>query len=263
MLSLASRPPSEEYAYGYSKAEYFASGFEGCLILAAALLIAWTALERLIHPQAIERIGLGLAGSVVASIVNFAVARVLLRAGAQHDSIALEADAHHLMTDVWTSAGVVVGVGVVGVTGWQWADALIALGVACNIVWTGASLVRRSASGLMDGPVSPDNRARIEGVLDRHRAQGIEFHALRVRAAAGRSFVTVHVLVPGDWTVKRGHDLLEEIEQEIAKGVPRSVVTTHLEPKEDPSSYTDIPLERQTQPAGPASAFDPPSVRPR
>lgn len=244
MLALAARPADEEHAYGYSKAEYFASGFEGCMVLAAALAIAWSSLERLLHPRQLESIGVGLGASLVASLINLAVARVLARAARRHRSIALEADARHLMTDVWTSAGVIMGLAVVHVTGWSWADPLIALAVAGNIVVTGVSLVRRSALGLLDAAIAPETRTRIEGILARYREEGAEYHALRTRAAAGRSFVSVHVLVPGNWTVKRGHDLVERIECELVEAIAGCVVFTHLEPQGDPTSYLDAELER-------------------
>ncbi len=195
MLTLSARPPTEEHAYGYSKAEYFSSGLEGAMIFAAALAIAWTALERLLQPQPLERIGLGLVLSLAASAINFIVARVLLGAAHRNHSIALEADAHHLMTDVWTSIGVVVGVAAVALTGWNWLDPVIALAVAANIVFTGFSLVRRSALGLLDPSLPVAQRSAIEAILARHRSvgvDGVDFHALRTRAAAGRSFVSVH-----------------------------------------------------------------------
>ena len=244
MLALSARPPTEEHAHGYSKAEYFSSGVEGALIFAAALAIAWTAIDRLLHPLPLERVGLGLGLSVVASAINFAVARVLMAAARRYRSIALEADAHHLLTDVWTSAGVVVGVGAVAITQWNWLDPVIALAVAANIVLTGFSLVRRSALGLLDRSLPGEQRAAIEALLREHRAEGIDFHALRTRAAAGRSFVSVHLLVPGAWSVQRAHDMAEAIEREIARVVSGASVITHIEPREDPASYDDIELDR-------------------
>jgi cation diffusion facilitator family transporter len=249
MLALSARPPTEEHAYGYSKAEYFASGLEGALIFAAALAIAWTAIDRLLHPQPLERVGLGLGLSLVASVINFVVARVLLKAASRYRSIALEADAHHLMTDVWTSIGVVVAVGTVALTQWNWLDPVIALAVAANIIFTGFSLVRRSALGLLDRSLPGEQRAAIESVLQRHREDGIDFHALRTRAAAGRSFVSVHLLVPGAWTVQHAHDVAEQIEREITNAVPGTSAFTHTEPREDPSSYEDIALDRAQVPA--------------
>lgn len=245
LLHLSARPPDDRYAYGYSKAEYFASAFEGALILVAAAAIAWTAVARLFDPQPLERIGIGIAVSLVATAINLVVARLLLSAARRYDSIALEADAHHLMADVWTSAGVVIAVLAVGATGWNWLDPAIALAVAVNIVLTGMSLLRRSAFGLMDQALPAERIAHIEAVLDRYRAGGIEFHAIRTRAAAGRSFVSMHVLVPGAWTVQEAHDLVERLEHDISDVAPGTVAFTHVEPREDPASYADVALDRR------------------
>lgn len=244
MLHVAAQPADERHAYGHSKAEYFSSGFEGLLILVAALGIAWTALERLLNPQPLEAVGIGLAVSVVASIVNLLTARVLLAAGRAHHSITLEADAHHLMTDVWTSVGVIVGVGAVALTGWLWLDPVLALLVAANIVWTGVQLLRRSTAGLMDAALPPEQQQAVEAVLAGYVAQGLGFHALRSRQAGARVFITVHVLVPGQWTVQRGHDQVEQIEADIRRVLPRAHVLTHLEPIEDPVSQEDQNLDR-------------------
>ena len=244
MVTLAARPPDEEHAYGHSKAEYFSSIVEGALILVAALAIAWAATDRLLHPQPLEQAGLGLVVSAGASLVNLVVARVLFAAGRLHRSIALEADAHHLMTDVWTSAGVLVGIGVVAVTGWTVLDPLVAIGVAINIVWTGVQLIRRSALGLLDTALPEAERAQLQQVLDRHDAAYVRFHAVRTRQAGARRFVSMHVLVPGEWTVTRGHRLLEQIEAEIRAALPGSTVLTHLEAMEDPASWEDQGLDR-------------------
>lgn len=244
MLKLAERPPDEEHAYGYSKAEYFSSGFEGGLIFIAALAIVWTAIQRLIVPQPLENVGIGLAISVIASSINLGVAVVLMRVGKRFNSITLEADAHHLMTDVWTSAGVVLGVGAVALTGWQRLDPLIAIGVALNILWMGYRLIRRSARGLLDRALPVQSRDAIHAVLARYEQRGVAFHALMTRQAAGRSFASVHVLVPGAWSVQQGHDLVEEIERDIRAAVPGTSVITHLEPREDPKSLDDVALDR-------------------
>lgn len=244
MLTVAAQPPDDDHAFGHGKAEYFASGFEGFLILAAAVGIAIAAVDRLLDPQPLDQIGIGLVVSVLASLINLATARVLLAAGREHRSITLEADAHHLMTDVWTSAGVIAGVGAVALTGWLWLDPLLALLVAANIIRTGWQLVHRSASGLMDTALPPEQHAAVVAALDAYRARGIDFHALRTRQAGARCFVTVHVLVPGAWSVQRGHDLLEEIEANIRRAIPHASVLTHLEPIEDPVSSHDIPLDR-------------------
>lgn len=245
MLTVAERPADEDHPFGHTKAEYFASATEGALILVAAYGIASTAIARLREPQPLDNVGWGLTISVLASIVNFAVARVLLQTGRRHHSITLEADAHHLMTDVWTSAGVLVGVGLVQITGWLALDPIVALLVAANIVWTGMKLMRRSAAGLMDAALPAAERNAIDDVLARYSAQGIEFHGLRTRQAGQRRFLAVHVLVPGAWTVQHGHDVLEQIERDLAAVLPPPVtVTTHLEPVEDPRSHEDRGLDR-------------------
>ncbi len=239
MLTIAARPADEDHLFGHSKAEYFSSGVEGALILIAAVAIAATAAGRLLHPQPIEQAGLGLAVSTGASLVNLVVARILLAAGRQHDSITLEADARHLMTDVWTSVGVIGGVGAVAVTGWQILDPIIALAVAANILWSGFHLMRRSAAGLMDAALPAEEQAAIVRALARFETEGVEFHALRTRQAAARRFVTLHVLVPGGWTVRQGHRLLGRVESGIREVLPGTSVTTHLEPRGDPSSLED------------------------
>jgi len=186
----------------------------------------------------------GLAVSVAASAINFGVARVLARAGQRHRSIALEADARHLMTDVWTSAGVIAGVAAVALTGWERLDPLIALAVAANIVWSGYRLMQRSIHGLLDRALPPDKMQALRDALERHRAQGIDFHALRTRQAGARSFVTLHVLVPAGWTVAQGHDLAHEVEKDIRAALPDAVVMTHVEPLGYPESYQDVDLDR-------------------
>lgn len=247
MLTLAAMPADENHAHGHGKAEYFSSGFEGFLILIAALCIAYAAIERLFHPQPIEAVGIGLAISLVASAINFATALTLMKVGRQHNSITLEADAHHLLTDVWTSAGVIIGVALVWLTDWLWLDPVIALFVAANIVWTGWQLLRRSAAGLMDVSIPAEQLKAVETVLDGYRAQGLDYHALRTRQAGVRAFISLHVLVPGAWTVQQGHDWLERIESEIRSSVPNAHVTTHLEPIEDPVSLHDEVLDREIE----------------
>jgi cation diffusion facilitator family transporter len=245
MLTLAATPADEKHAYGHGKAEYFSSAFEGFLILVAAGTIAYAAIERFLHPQALADVGVGLAVSVVASLINLLAARELLKAGLAYNSITLEADARHLLTDVWTSAGVIVGVALVWVSGWLWLDPLLALLVAGNIVWTGWQLLHRSASGLMDEAIPKEQIEAVEAVLNKYRQQGLAFHALRTRQAGRQAFISLHVLVPGGWTVQRGHDWLEQIEAEIRVAVPFSHLTTHLEPIEDPLSLVDASLERR------------------
>ncbi len=249
MLTVAARPPDEDHAYGHDKAEYFASGVEGSLIIVAAVAIAWSAVNRFLHPAPLEQLGVGLVVSLGASLVNLGVSRVLFRAGKKHHSIALEADAHHLMTDVWTSAGVLAGIGVVALTGWEQLDPFVAIAVAVQITWSGVKLVRRSALGLLDTALPLDEQAAVQAVLKAHRGPEVQFHALRTRQAASRRFVSVHVLVPGDWTVSRGHALLERIEHEIRQAIPNATVLTHLEAIEDPTSYADEGLDRAATPA--------------
>ena len=244
MLTLAAGPADDDHAHGHGKAEYFSSAFEGFLILVAAICIAYAAVERLLSPRPLEAIGIGLLVSAVASLINLATARILLRVGRQYRSITLEADAHHLMTDVWTSVGVIVGVGLVWFTGWLWLDPVIALLVTANIVWTGWRLLQRSAAGLMDVSMPPGEIAAIETILENYRRQGLEFHALRTRQAGTRAFVTMHVLVPGHWSVQQGHDWSERIEADIRLALAHAHVTTHLEPKDDPVSLLDQELDR-------------------
>lgn len=241
---MAAKPADEDHAYGHNKAEYFSSGFEGALILVAAVSIGLAAVQRLIHPRALEQPGLGLTISAAAAIINFGVARTLLGAGKQHGSIALEADAHHLMTDVWTSVGVIAGVGAAALAHWYVLDPLVALLVAVNIVWTGIHLLNRSALGLLDTALPEPTRREIVSILDGHAKEGVQYHALRTRQAGRWRFISFHVLVPGHWTVQRGHDLLERIEDEVRARVPLSTVFTHLEPIEDPASFKDQRLER-------------------
>ena len=242
-LTIAARPADEDHPYGHDKAEYFSSGLEGGLILIAAAGIAWAAIDRLLHPRELHEMGLGLMVSLAASAVNFAVARVLLAAGRQHESITLEADARHLMTDVWTSIGVLVGVGAVAVTGWKWLDPAVALAVAANIVWTGLDLLRRSAVGLMDTALPAEEQDVIRGILERYTADGIHYHALRTRRSGARRFVSMHLLVPGAWTVRRGHDLAETIEEKVRERLANTVLTIHLEPLEDPRAWDDAHIE--------------------
>jgi cation diffusion facilitator family transporter len=247
-LTVAARPADEEHAYGHAKAEYFAAGAEGAMILIAAGSIVVTAIPRLIEPVALSDVGAGLLVSAVAGAVNLAVAVILGRAGRRHRSITLEADGKHLMTDVWTSVGVLVAVGLVAVTGWERLDPLIALVVATNIVVSGVVLVRRSVQGLMDRALGRDDLDAIRSVLRRHTGADTQFHGLRTRQAGRRSFMSVHVLVPGAWSVQRAHDLVERIERDLRAQVPNLTVITHLEPLEDPRSFADVDLDRTAVP---------------
>jgi cation diffusion facilitator family transporter len=244
MLTVAARPADEDHTYGHSKAEYFSSGVEGLLIFIAAIFIGIASVQRFLAPKPLEQVGLGLIVSVVASLINLFVALVLAKAGKRNNSITLEADAKHLMTDVWTSVGVLIGVGAVALTGWIRLDAIVAFLVACNIVWTGISIVRKSVSGLMDKALSTEEQHIIHKALEPYKQEGIQFHAILTRQAGARQFISLHVLVPGSWSVHQGHQLLEKIEADLRKVLPNIVVTTHLEPIEDPTSYKDISLDR-------------------
>jgi cation diffusion facilitator family transporter len=244
-LRWASKPADEEHAYGHQKAEYFSAGIEGALIVVAAGAIAITAIARLLDPQPIEDVGVGLAVSAAASLINLAVGFLLLRAGRRERSIILEADGKHLMTDVWTSAGVIVGVGAVAITGWEPLDALVAIAVAVNIVIAGRGLVERSVGGLMDRALGDPEREQINDALSRFERDGVHFHALRTRQAGSRAFISVHVLVPGAWNVQRGHDLVEDVEAALRQRLPYATVFTHLEPAEDPRSFADTKLDRR------------------
>jgi cation diffusion facilitator family transporter len=245
MLTIAARPADDDHVYGHSKAEYFASVTEGILILGAAIGIMFTAVQRLIDPRPLEQLGIGLAVSIAASVINFITARILLDQGQKRNSITLEADAHHLMTDVWTSVGVISGVAIAGFTNWQILDPIVAIVVALNIIWTGSQLVRRSVSGLMDEVLPAQEQKLIEGVMAKYREKGVSFHALRTRQAAARRFMSVHVLVPGEWTVHDAHHVAEDFENDIREALGGVItVFTHLEPAEDELSMDDMYLDR-------------------
>lgn len=245
ILTVAARPPDEEHAYGHSKAEYFAGGLEGGLIVGAAIIIAATAVPRLIHPQPLEQLGLGLVVSVVAAVANGLTAFILLRAGRQYRSLTLVADGRHLLTDVWTTGGVLIGLMVVGFTGWLRLDAIIALLVAAQISYTGIGLMREAVNGLMDPALPEDEVALVTAVLDSYAHEGVQYHALRTRQSGAQRFVSVHIQVPGEWSVQEGHALLEEIECALHGRLAPISVITHLEPLEDPASWEDIPLNRE------------------
>lgn len=240
----STRPADEDHSYGHEKADYLSAGFEGALILLAAATIAYAAIGRLIDPTTLTDVGAGLAVSLAATLVNLVVGRYLIRIGQAEQSMTLEADGKHLMTDVWTSIGVVIGIALVYLTGWDRLDPIIALLVAANIVRTGFTLMRGSMAGLMDKALPDDELAAVTGVLDRHASDTIQFHALRTRRAGRRVFVSVHVLVPGDWSVQRGHDFAENVEGELREVFDQATVFTHLEPIEDPVSFDDTQLDR-------------------
>jgi cation diffusion facilitator family transporter len=244
-LLYASRPPDEEHAFGHDKAEYFSSGLESALILIAAVWIGITAWDRLMDPQPLHNVGIGLSITLVAAAINGLVALIILRAGRRLRSITLQADAQHLLTDVWTSLGVVLGIATVHVTGWLVLDPLIGLLVTANILWTGVRLLRDTAQGLLDRALPPEDRKVISRVLSRYEEKGIKFHALRTRASGPRRFISMHVLVPGEWTVQQGHDLSEQIEKDLAEALPQSTFFIHIEPSEDPASFADQTLDRR------------------
>jgi cation diffusion facilitator family transporter len=230
MVTLAAQPPDDDHPYGHHKAEYFSSGFEGVLILVAALAIIWTAVQRWLHPQPLEGLGLGLGLSVISSILNGLLAWAMLRKARQHRSMALEGDARHLFTDVWTSAGVVLGLIAVHFTGWIWLDPLLAIAVALNILREGFSLVRASATGLMDQAVEPEVQAQIDGVLSRFGAQVTRFDHVTTRRAGQRRFVDLHMHLPAGWSLGRAAALRDAVERDLMRGVPGLRATIQLLP---------------------------------
>jgi cation diffusion facilitator family transporter len=240
MLTIAARPPDHDHSFGHGKAEYFASLVEGVLILGAALAISITALDRLFHARPLEQMSVGLIVSTSASVVNLVVARILMRAGKKYNSITLEADSQHLMTDVWTSVGVIGGLVMVAATGWTLLDPIMALLVAVNIIWTGVSLMRRSVDGLMDSALPVHEQKMIETVMANYRAKNMDFHALRTRQSASQRYLSVHMLFPGDWTVHDAHHVAEDFEGDIRTSLGDAVVNTHLEPFDDEISFQDI-----------------------
>jgi len=245
MLRVAAAPPDELHPYGRFKAEYFASGIEGAMIVIAAASIMYAAAPRFFSPQPLESPGLGIALSAAATAINLGVALRLLSMGRRLHSIAIEADGHHLMTDVWTSVGVVAGVALVAATGWLILDPLIAFAVAVHIVWTGVVLMRRSFAGLLDAAIPVPEQAEIEKIFTEYRRRyGVDFHALLTRQAGARRFISFHLLVPDAWPVDRAHQLSEEVEERIRSLVPNAITLSHIEPISQPSSYDDIKLER-------------------
>lgn len=243
-LRIAVREPDEKHPFGYTKAEYFSAAVEGGLIFVAAIAIVAAAVPRLIAPQPISHFDIGIVISLVAAAVNLGTALVLLRAGKRHDSIALEADGYHLLTDVWTSIGVVAGVGATVLTGWLALDPLIAIAVAVHIAFTGVKVLRRSVLGLMDRALPEPDMERIREILEPYRVRGLDYHALRTRRAGRLRMVDMHLLAPGAMTVREAHRVADEIEDRIREALPGSAVLTHLEPIEDPASYRDDPLLR-------------------
>ena len=241
-LKVAAMPADRNHNFGHSKAEYFAAAVEGIMIFIAAGVIIVFAIQRLLNPRDLEAVGLGLAISLVAAAINGVVALVLIRAGRRYRSITLRADGQHLMTDLWTSVGVVVGVALVGLTGWNWLDSAVAIAVGINIMWTGYRLIRESTDGLMDVSLPKEDNARLREILALHQGDEVDFHAVRTRESGARQFMEMHMLVPGSWTVQQGHDAMEDLIEEINVEFPDLRVTGHLEPIEDPRSYEDMHL---------------------
>lgn len=240
-LRTAMKPADAMHHFGRGKAEYFSASIEGFMILLAALIIVYTAIERIISPRDLEQIGWGLTISTVAAVINGGAALILLRAGKLHRSPILIADGKHLMTDVWTSVGVIVGVGLVVVTGWNRLDGIVALAVGLNIIVTGINLLRSSTAGLMDKALSDDDHLKIVNVLTKYEREDVKFHALQTREAGRQRFISMHVLVPGAWTIQKGHDLSENLEADIIAELPDTIITTHVEPLEDERSWADEP----------------------
>ncbi len=245
VLKLIIRPANDEFTFGYSKAEYFSSGFEGGMILLAAVAIIFTAVPRLFNPLPLEQLGLGLVISVIASLINLAVSIILMRASRRYNSITLEADARHLMTDVWTTAGVLVGIALVWLTGWIRLDPIIAILVAVNILFTGYRLLIRSGRGLLDMSLPPKELDSVKSILESYQSQGVSYHALRSRQAAARKFLVVHLLVPGDWSVRKGHLLAEQVERQVIETISNANIVTHIEPVEDQLSLEDASIDRE------------------
>lgn len=243
-LTIAARPADRDHTFGHSKIEFFASLVEGVLILIAAAFVAYSAIQRLRDPQPLEDVAIGVVVSALAALANFTVARILMRAGEQNRSPTLSADGHHLMTDVYTSVGVIVGVAAVGLTGWERLDPIIALIVAAQIVYTGVKLVRVAVDGLMDKSLPEAEVKQVVAILDAYAPQGVTYHALRTRLSGAQRFVEVHIQVPGSWSVQQGHELLESVEGDIRRELDPVTVFTHLEPVEDPVSFEDEDLIR-------------------
>lgn len=249
LLHVSEKPADKGHEFGHGKAEYFSSAIEGGLILIAAFSIIWSAIPRLMNPLPLENISIGLLVSLLASLVNLVVGQALIRNGKRRKSLILEADGRHLMTDVWTSAGVIIAIILVKFTGWLLLDPIIAILVALNIIYTGYKLLMRSASGLMDAAIPDAELQKVTDYLDSLCEKHIQYHSLMTREAGQRKFISFHLLVPGKWTVKEGHDYVDAVEETIGNLFDEPVtVTTHLEPIEDPVSMIDIGIDRKKQP---------------
>ena len=241
-LTIAARPADTKHPFGHNKAEYFSSIIEGTLIVLAAIGIIYTGINRIYHPQPLDELNLGMALSVLATIINLVTSRILLHYGKKHNSITLEADAHHLMTDVWTTVGIIIGIFLVKITHWQILDPIMAIAVGISIIYTGSRLVIRSTDGLMDSKISEKDLIQIRQILNRHQADGIEYHALYTRQAASKRFISFHLLFPGDYTVYQAHEVTKLIETDIAIEFPHTDVFIHIEPLNDQDSFDDILL---------------------
>jgi cation diffusion facilitator family transporter len=239
MVIIARRPADAEHPYGHHKAEYFSSGFEGLLIIVASLGIVWAAVQRLLSPHPLDQLGWGLALSVLSSAFNGALAWAMLQSGRQHRSIALEADARHLITDVWTSAGVVLGIALVALSGWQWLDPAIAIGVALNILREGAALMWKSSQGLMDEALEPDVLAEIEKTLAAFRHPTIRFDHISSRRSGQRRFVDLHMHMPAAWTLGRAAAVRASVEQALMSAVPGLRATIQLLPSDVEAHFDD------------------------
>jgi len=245
MLHLSRKPADHEHEFGHGKAEYFSSAVEGALILIAAFTIIRSAVPRIIDPQPLENISTGLLFSLLASLVNLLVGLVLINNGKKKKSLLVEADGRHLMTDVYTSVGVILGIILVELTGWLIIDPVIAILVGLNIIYSGYRLIHRSARELMDASIPEDELERVTAYLDSLGEREIEYHSLLTRMSGPRRFISMHLLVPGDWSVKRGHDCADEVEETIIAMFREPVtVSTHIEPVEDPASMRDIGIDR-------------------
>ncbi|OHC78109.1 MAG: cation diffusion facilitator family transporter [Rhodoferax sp. RIFCSPLOWO2_12_FULL_60_11] len=240
MVTIAQRPADDDHPYGHHKAEYFSSGFEGVLIIAAAMGIVWAAGHRLLEPQPIEQVGWGLALSVVSSALNGLMAWFMFRAAKVHRSVALDADARHLVTDVWTSVGVVVGIGAVALTGWLWLDPVVAIGVALNILWEGAHLMWRASQGLMDEAVEPDVLRQIQKTLAEFAHPTIRFDHVTTRRSGQRRFVDMHMHMPASWSLGRAAAVRSSVEQALMSAVPGLRATIQLLPSDVEAHFDDV-----------------------
>lgn len=240
MLTIASRPPDKEHPFGHDKAEYFSSLIEGILIIIASIGILYTAINRIYHPKALEELNLGILLSILATIINFITARILLFYGKKHNSITLEADSHHLMTDVWTTIGIIAGILLVKLTDWNILDPIMAIVVAGSILYTGAKLIVRSVDGLMDKELAEKDLLKVKQILDKFYVRDIHYHALYTRQASSKKFISFHLLFPGDFTLFKAHEITKEIEGEIIKFFPYSDIFIHMEPINDPDAFDDF-----------------------